>query len=137
MSGKNEINPQNQVDFLTRISSIEAHECIHQIQAYFARHSCAKVHFTGTSNGDLRVKAIYNDKWQNIFTMDWKPSYSRFLCRMYQINGNVQNMPLISNPRKPTSTTEPLQIEFDYTPKMQNGVLINLIDVAVAVFCQT
>lgn len=114
---------------LQDIASLEAHECVHQVLAYFAGQVGREVHFTRTNGGDLRVRVFHMDKSQNVFTMAWRPSQKTFLCRLYTSVEPflLPQIPAIENPQGPASDSEPLRCEFHYRPGLSNGVLINLI----------
>ena len=108
---------------------LDAEGCVEAVKQTFLNRSDVQIHYTGTANCDLRIRAFNTTgrgrKKQNVFTMTWcKGGY--FECAIYDVEDISQfDAPGIENLR---GVTRPLTTAFQFHPAISEASFETLTD---------
>lgn len=121
--------------FLELLPSGCPEETVRAIYEEFEGVPEAQMHHTKTNGGDLRVRALCNQRERNLFTMYWQPRNQVFLCRIFLNPEQVTGAGIVE--ASPSGGTEPLPTTFKFDCMVPGAIanLIKLIKQALTAYC--
>lgn len=103
---------------------------VERLEAEFGPSDALELHYTGTNNGDLRIRSFVTRRGQNVFTLAWQPQKQVLRCLAYA-SVEVCTELGMAHAREVTSADEPLHSLFDFSASNDVDALLAIIHASV------
>ena len=105
-------------------------DAVERLEEEFGPSDALELHYTGTNNGDLRIRSFVTRRGQNVFTLAWQPKKKVLRCLAYASVDKCIELGL-THAQAVTAVGEPLRTQFDFSASDNVDALLAIIHASV------
>lgn len=105
-------------------------DAVERLEAEFGPSDALELHYTGTNDGDLRIRSFVTRRGQNVFTLACQPQKKVLRCLAYASVETCIELGL-AHAQKVTAAGQPLRTQFDFRASDDVDALLAIIRASV------